>query len=55
MVFHAVQGRKRAKDKGLLNVFRVYDHTNDQMYTHSYKKQNWKAVSGFYQTRRQKI
>ena len=28
---------KAQKIKGLLNVFGVYDHTNDQMYTHSYK------------------
>ena len=28
---------KAQKIKGILNVFGVYDHTNDQMYTHSYK------------------
>ena len=28
---------KAQKIKGLLNVFGVYDHTNDQMYTHCYK------------------
>ena len=38
MVFHTSQDRKSTqKIKGLLNVFGVYDHTNDQMYTHSYK------------------
>lgn len=25
------------KINGILNVFGVYDHTNDQMYTHSYR------------------
>ena len=28
---------KAQKIKGFLNVFGVYDHTNDQMYTHCYK------------------
>ena len=28
---------KAQKTNGLLNVFGVYDHKNDQMYTHSYK------------------
>ncbi|MGE5634205.1 MAG: hypothetical protein ACM3VV_03160 [Deltaproteobacteria bacterium] len=28
---------KAQKIKGLLNVFGVYDHTNDQMYTHCYR------------------
>ena len=28
---------KAQKIKGLLNAFGVYDHTNDQMYTHCYK------------------
>ncbi|HEY6534607.1 MAG TPA: hypothetical protein VIY08_02180 [Candidatus Nitrosocosmicus sp.] len=26
------------KIKGILNVFGVYDHTNNQMWTHSYKQ-----------------
>ena len=28
---------KAQKIKGILNTFGVYDHTNDQMYTHCYK------------------
>ncbi|HET9807697.1 MAG TPA: hypothetical protein VFP49_12390, partial [Nitrososphaeraceae archaeon] len=28
---------KAQKIKGILNVFGIYDHTNDTMYTHSYK------------------
>ncbi len=27
-----------SKDQGILNVFGVYDHTNNQMLTHGYKK-----------------
>ena len=38
MVFSTNEDRKSTqKIKGLLNVFGVYDHTNDQMYTHCYK------------------
>ena len=38
MVFSTNEDRKSTqKIKGFLNVFGVYDHTNDQMYTHSYK------------------
>ena len=29
---------KAQKIKGLLNVFGIYDHTNNQMWTHSYKQ-----------------
>jgi len=29
---------KAQKIKGLLNVFGIYDHTNNQMWTHSYTK-----------------
>ena len=49
-VHHGVQYKRRQKKhtedkrfsqcmkiKGFLNVFDVYDHTNDQMYTHCYK------------------
>ena len=38
MVFSTNEDRKSTqKIKGILNTFGVYDHTNDQMYTHSYK------------------
>jgi hypothetical protein len=28
------------KIKGILNVLGIYDHTNDKMFTHCYKKRN---------------
>jgi hypothetical protein len=31
---------KAQKTKGILNVFGVYDHTNDKMFIHCYKKRN---------------
>jgi hypothetical protein len=38
MVFSTNEDRKSTqKIKGILNTFGVYDHTNDQMYTHCYK------------------
>ncbi len=38
MVFSTNEDRKSTqKIKGILNIFGVYDHTNDQMYTHCYK------------------
>ena len=38
MVFSTNEDRKSTqKIKGILNAFGVYDHTNDQMYTHCYK------------------
>ena len=33
--------------KGILNVFGVYDHTNDQMHTHSYKNKTGKQFLDF--------
>lgn len=38
---------KAQKIKGMLNVFGVYDHTNEQMYTHSYKKRTGKQFLDF--------
>ena len=38
---------KAQKIKGILNVFGVYDHKNDQMYTHSYKKKTGKQFLNF--------
>ena len=38
---------KAQKIKGFLNVFGVYDHTNDQMYTHSYRKKTGKQFLDF--------
>ena len=38
---------KAQKVKGILNVFGVYDHTNDQMYTHSYKQKTSKQFLDF--------
>jgi hypothetical protein len=31
---------KAQKTKGILNIFGVYDHTNDKMFIHCYKKRN---------------
>lgn len=38
---------KAQKVKGIPNVFGVYDHTNDQMYTHSYKQKTSKQLLDF--------
>ena len=38
---------KAQKIKGILNVFGVYDHTNDQMYTHSYRNKTGKQFLDF--------
>ena len=38
---------KSQKIKGILNIFGVYDHTNDQMYTHSYKYKTGKQFLDF--------
>src|SRR5215211_7186387 len=38
---------KAQKVKGFLNVFGIYDHTNDQMYTHSYKNKTGKQFLDF--------
>lgn len=38
---------KAQKVKGILNVFGVYDHINDQMYTHSYKQKTSKQFLDF--------
>ena len=39
-----VQSRveRAQKIKGILNVFGVYDHTNDQIHTHSYRNKTGK-------------
>ena len=46
---------KAQKVKGILNVFGVYDHTNDQMYTHSYKQKTSKQFLDFIKLVDQKI
>ena len=38
---------KAQKTKGLLNVFGVYDYTNNQMWTHGYKQKTGKQFLGF--------
>ncbi len=38
---------KAQKIKGILNVFGVYDHTNNQMWTHSYKQKTGKQFLDF--------
>ena len=38
---------KAQKTNGILNVFGVYDHTNNQMWTHSYKKKTGKQFLDF--------
>jgi transposase len=47
VVIHTIQDIKGSKGKGILNVFGVYDHTNDQMYTHSYKQKTSKQFLDF--------
>ena len=44
---HTIQGIQGSKDKGLLNVFGVYDHTNNQMWTHGYKRKTGKQFLDF--------
>jgi transposase len=38
---------KAQKIKGILNVFGTYDHTNNQMWTHSYKQKTGKQFLDF--------
>ena len=38
---------KAQKIKGILNVFGVYDHTNNQMWTHGYRKKTGKQFLDF--------
>ena len=38
---------KAQKIKGILNVFGAYDHTNNQMWTHSYKQKTGKQFLDF--------
>ena len=38
---------KAQKTKGILNVFGVYDYTNNQMWTHGYKKKTGKQFLDF--------
>jgi hypothetical protein len=38
---------KAQKTKGILNVFGVYDYTNNQMWTHPYKKKTGKQFLDF--------
>ena len=49
LVLYTVSVSKAQKTKGILNVFGIYDYTNDQMWTHGYKKENRKTVFRFYQ------
>ena len=44
-----VQSRveRAQKIKGILNVFGVYDHTNDQIHTHSYRNKTGKQFLDF--------
>jgi hypothetical protein len=44
----SVQGKvEKAQKKGLLNVFGNYDHTNNKMYVHCYKKKTGKQFIDF--------
>jgi DDE superfamily endonuclease len=38
---------KAQKTKGILNVFGVYDHTNNPMWTHGYKQKTGKQFLDF--------
>jgi hypothetical protein len=42
-----VKFEKAQKINGLLNVFRVYDHTNDKVYVQCYKKKTGKQFVNF--------
>ena len=47
---------KAQKIKGILNVFGVYDHTNNLSDMDTFlQKENWKTVLGFYKKSRPKI
>lgn len=49
VIHHTTQSKisKAQKIKGMLNVFGVYDHKNNQMYTHSYKQKTSKQFLDF--------
>ena len=42
-----VKVEKAQKIKGILNVFGAYDHTNDKMHVHCYKKKTGKQFIDF--------
>jgi hypothetical protein len=42
-----VKVERAQKIKGILNVFGVYDYTNDKMFTHCYKSRNSKQFLDF--------
>jgi transposase len=42
-----VKIERAQKTRGLLNVFGVYDHTNNRMFTHCYKQKNGKQLLDF--------
>ena len=44
---HSLRYPKAQKTKGILNVFGIYDYTNDQMWTHGYKKKTGKQFLDF--------
>ena len=48
VVFNTIQNIQGSKDKGILNVFGgAYDHTNNPMWIHSYKKKTGKQFLDF--------
>jgi hypothetical protein len=38
VVLNTIQNIQAQKIRGILNVFGAYDHTNNQMWTHGYRK-----------------
>ena len=46
-VLHKSKIENAQKINGFLNIFGVYDYTNDQMYTHCYKKKTGKQFIDF--------
>ena len=44
---HNLRYPKTQKTKGILNVFGIYDYTNNQMWTHGYKKKTGKQFLDF--------
>ena len=52
---HSLRYPKAQKTKGILNVFGIYDYTNDQMWTHGYKKKTEKQFLDFIKRMDQKV
>jgi transposase len=47
VLFCTIQGIQGSKDKSILNVLGVYDHTNNQMWKHGYQRKIGKQFLDF--------